>query len=122
MRSDSYGIASRAKGSDQGMRERTSTTPVDSVAKRPWEWPLATVGKPYKLPAWSTVSEDLLTLNRTLCGFRHRADSAWGGRRLFDSNRPCRHECAPSAREVPHFGQLAKPPERHLLGRRSLAG
>jgi hypothetical protein len=76
MRSDSYGMASRAKGIDQEMRERASMTPVGSIAKRPWEGPLATVGKPYKLPAWSTVSEDLLTLNRTLYGIGNRADSA----------------------------------------------
>jgi hypothetical protein len=76
MISDSYGIASRAKGSDLGMRERTSTIPVGSIAKRPCEGPLATVGKPYKLPAWSTVSEDLLTSNRTLSGSGTRADSS----------------------------------------------
>ena len=74
MKSDSYGIASRAKGSDQGMRERVSPIPVGSIAKRPCEGPLATVGKPYKLPAWSTVSEDRLTPNRTLCRSETRAD------------------------------------------------
>jgi len=116
------GIISRAKGSDHAMQKRASMTWVGTITKCPAEKPLATVGKPYKLPDWSAVCRDFLMPNRTLCGFRHRADSAWGGRRLFDSNRPIRHECAPSTREVPHFGQLAKPPERHLLGRRSLAG
>jgi len=58
------------------MRERTRTTPVGAIAKRPWEGPLATVGTPYKLPAWSTVWENLLTPNRTLCGSGTRADSA----------------------------------------------
>jgi hypothetical protein len=76
MISDAYGIASRANGSDRGMRERASTMPVGSIAKRSWVGLLATVGRPYKLPPWSTVWEDLLTSNPTLCGSEIRADSS----------------------------------------------
>lgn len=57
------------------MRERVSMTPVRSITKRNCEEPLATVGKPYKLPGWSTVPGDFLTLNRTLCGSETGADS-----------------------------------------------
>jgi hypothetical protein len=42
------------------MRNLASMTPVGSIAKIPWEELFAAVGKPYKLPAWSTVSGDLL--------------------------------------------------------------
>ena len=42
------------------MRNLASTTPVGSITKIPWEEALAAVGKPYKLPCRSTVSEDLL--------------------------------------------------------------
>jgi len=59
-KADCYGIASRAKGSEHDMRNLASTTPVGSITKIPWEEPLAAVGKPYKLPGWSTVSGDLL--------------------------------------------------------------
>jgi hypothetical protein len=60
MKIEFYGIASRAKGSDHDMRNLASTTPLGSITKIPWEEPLAAVGKPYKLPAWSAVSGDLL--------------------------------------------------------------
>jgi hypothetical protein len=103
------------------MQKRASMTWVAAITKCPSEDPLATVGKPYKLPDRRAVCGEFLVPNKTLCGFRNRADSTWGGRRLFDSHRPISHECAPTAREVPHFGQPAKPPKRHLLGRRSLA-
>jgi hypothetical protein len=42
------------------MRNLASTTPAGSITKILWEEPLAAVGKPYKFPAWSTVSGDLL--------------------------------------------------------------
>jgi hypothetical protein len=50
MKSDPYGIASRAKGSDHDMRNLASRTPVGSITKIPWEEALAAVGKPYELP------------------------------------------------------------------------
>ena len=59
------------------MQERASMTPVGSITKGPWEAPLATVGKPYKLPGWSTVPGDLLTPNRRPRGSENRADSTW---------------------------------------------
>jgi hypothetical protein len=42
------------------MRNLASTTPVGSITNIPWEDLFAAVGKPYKLPVWSTVSWDLL--------------------------------------------------------------
>src|SRR5579872_3556479 len=103
MNSDSYGIASRAKGSDCRTRERTSRIRLGSITERACEQPLATVGKPYKLPDWSALCEDFLAPSRTLCGSRNRADSTWGWLRLFDSNRPRRQGSTLSARKGPHF-------------------
>jgi hypothetical protein len=104
------------------MREPASVTWVAAITKYPSESCLATVGEPYKLPDWSVVCGNFLMPNGTPRGSRNRGDFIWGWLRWFDSNRPIRREYAPSAREGPHFGQLAKPPERHLLGRRSLPG
>jgi hypothetical protein len=50
MNSDSYGIASRAKGSDHEIRNLASMTPVGSITEIRWEEPPAAVGRPYKLP------------------------------------------------------------------------
>jgi hypothetical protein len=44
----------------RNLRGDSLRTPVGSITKIPWEEPLAAVGKPYKLSAWSTVSGDLL--------------------------------------------------------------
>jgi|HubBroStandDraft_1064217.scaffolds.fasta_scaffold02619_6 hypothetical protein len=85
------------------MRERAGRTRAGLIPERSGEEPLATVGKPYKLPDWSAVCGDFLAPSRTLCGSRNRADSKWGWLRLFDSNRPTRHESAPSARKGPHL-------------------
>ena len=57
------------------MGERKSLTPVSSIRERRREEPMATVGKPYKLPAWKIVSGDILNLNRTLPGLGNPADS-----------------------------------------------
>jgi hypothetical protein len=59
------------------MRERASMTAVSSIRERRREDPLATVGKPYKLPGWKVVSGDILTLNRTLPGLGKPGDSTW---------------------------------------------
>jgi len=75
MKLDSYGIASRARGSARGMGERPSMTRVGSIAKRPWQESLAAVGKPYKLPGSITVCGDLLVLNGTLYDLENRSDS-----------------------------------------------
>ena len=104
------------------MRERASMASVGSIAKRPWEGPLATVGKPYKLPAGSTVWEDLLTPNRTLCGSRTRADSARDSLGLLVPNFRTRYDSASSARKGPHFLQLANLPPCVALSLPSLAG
>src|SRR5258707_5158771 len=103
MKSDSYGIASRAKGSDHGMRERASMTRAGSITKRPGKERLAEVGKPYKLPGWSTLCGNLLALKRTLFSPENLSDSAWDCLRLFDWNRRTMHESALPAREVPRF-------------------
>jgi hypothetical protein len=92
------------------------------TTERSGEEPLATVGKPYKLPEWSADCGDFLAPNRALCGSRNSVDSTWGWLRLFAWNRPMRQESAPSARKGPHFGGLEKPPRCHLVGPRSLAG
>jgi len=57
------------------MRERASLTPVSSIRERRGEEPLATVGKPYKLPARKTLSGAILTLNRAPPGLANPADS-----------------------------------------------
>jgi hypothetical protein len=58
------------------MRDRACVTPVGSITERSWEQALAAVGKPYKLPGWSTVCGDLLALKRTLYGPENRSASA----------------------------------------------
>jgi len=55
MNADSYGIASRAKGSDDTMQIRASMTSLGPTTEHPLEEPSATVGKPYKLVGWSAV-------------------------------------------------------------------
>jgi hypothetical protein len=76
------------------MRNRASTTPVGSITNIPWEEPLAAVGKPYKLPAWSTVCRNLLAPKWTLCASENRSDSAAYGLSLFDLNGRARYESA----------------------------
>jgi hypothetical protein len=85
------------------MRERASMTRGGSITRRPWEKPLAAVGKPYKLPSSSAVCGDLLALKRTLCDPENRSDSAWVRRMLCDLNKRMTYEFPPGAREVPHF-------------------
>ena len=85
------------------MRKRPSMTRVGSIAKRPWEEPLAAVGKPYKLPGWSTVCGDLRALNGTLCDLENRSDSTWDCLSLFDLNRRTMYRPVPTAREVLDF-------------------
>ena len=98
------------------MREGGRKTPVD-----PGEEPRSTVGKPYKLSSWRTVSGNIPSLRRTLCSSENRPNSTpdWLG--LFDSNRRMRYEAAPSGHQVPYLGQLAKLPSCHVPSARSLA-
>jgi len=84
MKSDPYGIASRAKGSDHDMRNLASRTPVGSITKIPWEEALAAVGKPYELPCRSTVCRDFLVSERALWSPEMPPDSASDCRGLFD--------------------------------------
>ena len=65
--------------------------------------PLAAVGKPYKLPGWSTACECFLALNIRLCELEHCSNSAWDCLSLFDLNRRTPRESAPAGREVRHF-------------------
>jgi hypothetical protein len=104
------------------MRERASMTRVGSITGRRWKEPLAAVGKPYKLPAWSTVCGDLLAVKRTLSRLENRSDSTGDCLSRCDSNRRTRYESAPRTREVPHFRQLAKRPPNGVPGLRGLAG
>jgi|HubBroStandDraft_6_1064221.scaffolds.fasta_scaffold04280_6 hypothetical protein len=78
MKSDSYGIASRANGSARGMRDRACLTRVGSTTERPWDEHLAAVGKPYKFPGWSTVRGELPMPDRTRYGSENCVDSTWG--------------------------------------------
>ena len=86
MNSDSYGIASRASGSDWGIRDRAGKKSLSSLTGWPWDMPLAAVGKPYKLPEWNAVCGDFLTSKTTFCSPKKRCDLARDCLREFDLN------------------------------------
>jgi hypothetical protein len=65
--------------------------------------PVLTVGKPYKLPGWSTVGGYVLALKKTLCDLERFSDSAPECLILFNVNRRVQYKSAPRGREVGHF-------------------